>query len=101
MYGEVGVITFVLLVVAVAMEVLLEGLIDVFSLAIAFRMVTEVELHVEGFPETMEEMRDKFGASVGSDVEWDSVLGKDIHYKEVSELDCREGIVGWYENTLF
>jgi len=92
-----------LLVVAVATEVLLEGMIDAFGLAVAFWMVTgsEVELHVEGFSKTTEEMGDEFGASVGSDVEWDSVLGKDIHYKKVCELDCHEGIVGWYEDILF
>ena len=92
-----------MLVVAVATEVLLEGLIDVFGLAVAFWMVTgsEVELHVKGFPETTEEMRDEFGASIGSDVEQDSVLEKDIHYEKVSELDCCESIVRWYEDTLF
>ena len=42
----------VLLVVAVYLEVLLQGLIHLFGLSVTFGMITggEVELHVQGFP---------------------------------------------------
>ena len=42
----------VLLVVAVHSEVLLQGLIHLFSLTVTFGVITggEVELHVQGFP---------------------------------------------------
>ena len=54
------------MVVAVAIEVLFKDLIDAFSLAVTFQMITgsEVELHVKVFSETTEEMRDGFGASI-------------------------------------
>ena len=42
----------VLLVVAVYLEVFLQGLIHLFGLSVAFRMITggEVEFRVQGFP---------------------------------------------------
>ena len=51
----------VLLVVAVGAEVLFEGLIDLLSLTIPFRMISrsEVELHTKHCAEAVEEMRDK------------------------------------------
>ena len=51
----------VLLIVAVSVEVLLEGLIDLLSLPILFKMISqsEVKLHSEGCAEAVEEVRDK------------------------------------------
>ncbi len=51
----------VLLVVAVGVEVLFEGLIDPLSLTIPFRMIprSEVELHTKRCAEAAEEVRDK------------------------------------------
>ena len=66
----------VLLVIAVNLKVLLQGLVGPFCLSVAFGVVTrcEVELHVEHGPEQAEEVGDKFGASVGSDMGRNSVL---------------------------
>jgi len=51
-------------------------LVNVFGLAVAFRVISrsEVKLHVEGFTESAEEVGDKFGTAVGGDVEWYSVF---------------------------
>ena len=51
----------VLLVVAVGAEVLFEGLIDLLSLTIPFRMISrsEVKLHTKCCAEAAEEMRDE------------------------------------------
>src|SRR6266540_1536443 len=56
----------VLLVAAVGVEVLLEGLIDPLGLTIPFRMISrgEVEFHVERCAEAAEKMRDKLRAAV-------------------------------------
>jgi len=66
----------VLLIVAVAAEVLFQRLVNVFGLAVAFRVISgsEVKIHVKGFTESAEEVGDKFGAAVGGDVEWYSVF---------------------------
>ena len=51
----------VLLVVAVGAEVLFEGLIDLLSLTIPFRMIprSEVEFYIKRCAEAAEEMRDE------------------------------------------
>src|SRR6266508_2001574 len=56
----------VLLVVAVSAEVLLKGLIDLLSLTIPFRMISqsEVELHTKHCAEAGEEMRDELCPAV-------------------------------------
>jgi len=66
----------VLLIVAVAVEVLFQRLVNAFGLAVAFRLISrsEVKLYVEGFTESAEEVGDKFGTAVGGDVEWYSVF---------------------------
>jgi len=66
----------VLLIVAVAAEVLFQHLVNAFGLAIAFQVISrsEVKFHVEGFTKSVEEMGDKFRAAVGGDVEWYSVF---------------------------
>ena len=52
----------ILLVVAVSVKVLLEGLVDPFGLSISLRVILqgEVELHVECSTKATEEVRDKF-----------------------------------------
>ena len=70
----------VLLIVAVNTEVLFQGLVDALRLTVAFGVVTgsEVELHVESFPEGAEEVGDKLRTSVGGDVRRNFVLGEDM-----------------------
>ena len=70
-----------MLVVAVAAEILFEGLICAFGLSVAFWVISrsEVKLHVEGFTESAEEMGDKLRAAIGGDVEGNAVLGENMH----------------------
>ena len=60
----------VLLIIAVNPDVLFQSLICVFSLSVAFRMVTggEVKLHIESFSERPEEMQDELHSTVGGDM---------------------------------
>ena len=55
-YEGQGVRPVVLLIVAVDSEILFQGLVNVFSLSAAFRVVSggEVELHVKSLPESLE-----------------------------------------------
>src|ERR1700682_6087356 len=57
----------ILLVVAIATQVLLQGLIDPFRLAITLRVVarSEVELHVQRFSKTAEEVGHELRSSIG------------------------------------
>jgi hypothetical protein len=68
----------VLLVVAEYTEVLLECLIESFSLSISFRMIArgEVNLHVQRLSKGSEEAGNKLGSIVASNMRWDSVLGE-------------------------
>jgi hypothetical protein len=68
----------VLLVVAEYAEVLFECLIESFSLSISFRMIArgEVNLHVQHLSEGSEEMGNKLGSAVTSDMRRDSMLGE-------------------------
>jgi hypothetical protein len=68
----------VLLVVAEYMEVLFECLIESFSLSVSFRMIArgEVNLHVQRLSEGSEEVGNKLGSTVTSDMRRDSMLGE-------------------------
>jgi hypothetical protein len=68
----------VLLVVAEYTEVLFKCLIELFSLSVSFRMIAqgEVNLHVQCLPKGLEEVGNKLGFAVASDMQWDSVLGE-------------------------
>jgi hypothetical protein len=70
----------ILLVVAENPEVLLEGLIKSFSLTVSFRVITrsEVNLHVQSFSEGSEEVGNKLGAPITSDMGGNSVFGEDV-----------------------
>ena len=70
----------ILLIIAVHSDVLFEGLIDTFGLAVAFRVVPrgKVEFHVQCFSERPEEMGDKLRTSVQSDVGRDTVFREDV-----------------------
>ena len=61
---------------------------------------SEVELHVEGFPEGSEEVRDKFRASVGGDMRWYAVLGEDMKQEELCKLGGCDGVMSRDENGL-
>jgi hypothetical protein len=76
------------LVVAICVEVLLEGLISSFSLTIAFRVVTrgEVKTDVESFSEGAEEVRDKFHALIGGDMSRYTVLREDMQQEKLGEV---------------
>lgn len=56
----------VLLIGAINADVLLEGLIGTFRLSVGFGMVTggEMEFHIDGLSEGLEELGDKLGATV-------------------------------------
>jgi len=68
----------VLLVVAKYSEVLLESLIESFSLSVSFQMVAqgEVNLHIQHLSEGLEEAGDKLGSAVAGDMRQDSVVGE-------------------------
>ena len=70
----------VLLVVVVNPKVLLQGLIGLLCLSVAFGMVArcEMELHVEHGPKQAEKVQDEFSASVGSDTGRNSVFQEDV-----------------------
>src|SRR5882724_2050830 len=73
----------VLLVVAIDSEVLFQSLISLFSLSIAFGMISrsEVKFHVQCSSEGPEEVVYKFHTMIRSDVAWDTVLGKTCRMK--------------------
>ena len=45
-------------------------------------------------------MRDEFGSLVGSNVAWNSVLGKDVKNKELCKLLRRDRVVSRNEKSL-
>src|SRR6266542_1678110 len=92
----------VLLVVAVGAEVLFEGLIDLLSLTIPFRMISrsEVELHTKHCAEAAEEMRDELCPAVRCNMTVYSVLREDMEYKEAGQLYCGKSVVGQNEDSL-
>src|SRR5882724_1043163 len=70
----------VLLVVAIDSEVLFQSLISLFSLSITFGMISrsEVKLHVQCSSKGPEEVGHEFRTTIGSDMAWDTMLGKDM-----------------------
>ena len=68
----------VLLVVAKYSEVLLEGLIELFSLSVSFQVIArgEVNFHIQRFSEGAEETEDKLGSAVTSNMQQDSAFGE-------------------------
>src|SRR5437016_905250 len=69
-------IPIILLIITKYPEVLFQGLICTFCLAIAFRMITggKMELHVECFSEGTENPGDEFRSTIGGDMFWNSVF---------------------------
>ena len=84
-------------------EVLLEGLVHPFGLAVAFRVVpgSEVESDVEGLSEGSEEVQDELRTSVGSDVGGNSVFREYVVEEELCKLRRRYHVVGRDEYALF
>ena len=68
----------VLLVVAKYSEVLLEGLIESFSLSVSFQVIArgEVNLHIQRFSEGAEKAGNKLGSAVTSNMRRDSMFGE-------------------------
>jgi len=60
----------VLLIVAIDLNVLFQGLICSFSLSVGFGVITrgEMELHIQSYSKRLEEVGYKLGALVGSNV---------------------------------
>jgi len=71
----------VLLVIAIDSNVLFQGLICLFSLSIGFRVITrgEMELHIQSCSERPEEVGYKLGASVRSNVRWNTMFREYVH----------------------
>ena len=92
-----------MLVVTVNLEVLFENLISMLGLAVFFRMITrgEVELHVECHTKCLEEGGHELRALIGGDMQGDSMLGKDIDYKEFGEFSRSDGVMCQNEDALF
>jgi hypothetical protein len=90
------------LITAIDLEILFEGLIHSFSLPITFGMITRCEMqpHIKGFSEGLEEMGDKLGTTIGCYMGWDSVFGKDMEYKQLCELRGSDHIVSQNEYGL-
>ena len=74
------------MIVAIDSEVLFECLVGTFSLSISFGMISggEVKADTEEFAKSLEEVVNKFGAPIGSDMGGDSMLGKDMSDEELS-----------------
>ena len=93
----------ILLIGTINPEVLLEGMVHSFSLAVTFWVVpgSEVESDVEGLTEGLEEVWDKLWTSVGSDVEGNSVFREYVEEEELCELGRCYCVVGQDEYALF
>ena len=83
-------------------DVLFQGLVDTFCLSVAFRMVTrsEMEFHIQGFAERSKEVRDKLRATIRCNMGRNTVFGKYMDNKELSQLSRSDGVVGRDENAL-
>jgi hypothetical protein len=91
-----------MLVVTIDVEVLFQGLVSMFRLAIAFGVVAgnEVEVHVNCFAQCAEKGGYKFRPAVGSDMQRNTMLGEDVGHKELGELCGGNGVVCWIKNRL-
>ena len=61
---------------------------------------SEMQFHIQSDSERVEEMGDKFGSMVGSDVAWDSMLGEDMKTEELCKLLRCDHVVSWNEESL-
>ena len=77
-----------MLIVTVDPEVLLESLIHLLGLAIAFRMIAggEMKLDIEGLTEGAEKVRGELCASIRGDVRGNSMLREDMEKEELCKL---------------
>ena len=74
----------VLLIVAVDLDVLFQGLVSVLGLTITFRMVPrgKVQLHVQGRAKRSEEVQDELRTPITSYMGRDPVLREDVDDEE-------------------
>ena len=72
-----------------------QSLISLFSLSITFGMITrsEVELHVQCSSKGLEEVGYEFHATLGSDMAWDTMLGKYVENEQLHKLCRHNGVV--------
>ena len=93
----------VLLIVAINSEVLLQCLVRAFCLSISFGVMSgrEMKLHVQGFSQGSEEVRNELGTTIGSDVGRYSMLGKHVKDEELGELSGGDGVVRRNKYRLF
>ena len=68
------------LVVAIDSEVLFQSLNSLFGLSVTFGMISgsEMKFHVQCGSEGPEEVGNKFRATIGGDVAWNTMLGEDV-----------------------
>ena len=80
----------ILLVVAEDSEVLFQSLVKAFGLTIAFRVITrgEVNLHIQGNSQGMEEVGSELRAPITSNMCGNSVFAENMNNKEFSEFGC-------------
>src|SRR5882724_11068917 len=83
----------VLLVVAIDSEVLIQSLIILFSLSITFRMISrsEMKFHVQCSSKGLVKVGYEFCTTIGSDVAWDTMLGRSVEQRVVQVVEMR-----WY-----
>ena len=74
----------VLLIVAVDLDVLFQGLISALGLTVTFRMVPrgKVQLHVQGRAKQSEEVQDELRTPIASYMGQDSMLREDVDDEE-------------------
>ena len=61
---------------------------------------SEMQFHVQSDSERVEEMGNKFGSAVASDVAWNSVLGEDMNNEELCKLVRCNRVVSQNEKSL-
>ena len=88
---------------AVNLEVLLQDLVDTFSLSIIFWMISrgKVQLHVKGFSKRSKEMRYKLGSAIRSYMGWNTVFGEYMNKKEFSKLSRCDSVMSQNKDGLF
>ena len=90
------------MIVGENLDVLFQGLVDMFCLSIAFQVVTrsEMKFHVQGFAERSKEVRDKLGAAIRCNMGRNTVFGKYMDNEELSQLSGSDGVLCGDENAL-
>ena len=61
---------------------------------------SEMQFHVQGDSERVEEMGNEFRSAVGSDMAWNSVLGEDVKNEELCKLLRCDHVVSQNEKSL-